>query len=692
MGKLFPKIQQHHLVWVLIIVVCLFLFSLETANKSLTKEYQSLSSPSIVDRFNTPLVLIKNKNGYYAQYGRCPENIIKALIAKEDKYFYWHKGFNPISTLQDLLARFGLGERKGSSTITQQLAKILLSQENQRTAPNKFKELFFALALDLYNPKSEIAQMYCNSIYFGNQIQGVKTASQAYFAKTPDNLRDEEISLLLATISNPSIFNPLSGENAPAAKFWANKTSLAWETPPDLGQITANYKKFNANNLLPLELETYLREEKNSQQLTLDAEIDYKVRQIVSRNIIKLQTAKAKNAAAIVIKVPENEVLSMVGSPDQYSLQEGYQINILQKPRAIGSTVKPFIYLLAFEKGQRPYTLIEDREYKYITNDGLPYYPRNYDNKYHGLVTAHYALANSLNVPALKTLEFVGVDDFSNFLENKLEFPPVQSLENYQLGMAMGLLEMPLIKLAHYFTIFPNEGKFSQLRLFQSPKTNALYFSPMQKQVAEKKYVQLINKILSDRAIAQDQFGAQSLLNLQTKNYALKTGTSQDYKDSWIIGYTPNYLVGVWVGNADNSKTEGLSGAKGAAVIWNDIMDLLANSRYASNDNFQYSEIENFEINGEADFGLKGDNLESAKNIMLKLDSDLILTPHANDVYILEGNTVIKLTSKFPAQWKINDKFLGSGTNLEFYPKEKGRYDISASSSDLRETLEIYLR
>ena len=158
----------------------------------------------------------------------------------------------------------------------------------------------------------------------------------------------------------------------------------------------------------------------------------------------------------IVIKVPENEVLALVGTPDQTSLNDGYQINMLKEERQIASTIKPFIYLKAFEKGMRPYTLINDKEYKYFLEDLSSFYPKNYNFKYNGEITAHYALSNSINVGALKTLEYVGLETFYNFFENDLEKKTTQNIESYGLGIAMGSLEMNLIDLAHIFTIFPN--------------------------------------------------------------------------------------------------------------------------------------------------------------------------------------------------------------------------------------------
>jgi penicillin-binding protein 1C len=278
------------------------------------------------------------------------------------------------------------------------------------------------------------------------------------------------------------------------------------------------------------EVQSFLDDITQNDSLTIDKELTEKLRDIVKRNIDNLKFKNAKNAALVVIKLPENELLSLIGSPNPESIEEGYKINMLEQPRPIGSTIKPFIYLESFEKGLRPYTLVEDREYKYITALGFPLYPKNFDYKYRGEVNLHYALSNSLNVPAVKVLEYVGLEDFYNFLKKDLGLEPVQDLDNYQLGIALGSLEMSLLDLAKYFTIFPNSGILKELKI----SSNSL--SSPEKEVAKPEYIQLVNKILNDRKTGVEQFGLKSELNLFQENYALKTGTSRNFKDSWIIG------------------------------------------------------------------------------------------------------------------------------------------------------------
>jgi membrane carboxypeptidase/penicillin-binding protein PbpC len=643
------------------------------------------------ERSGKTIFIKQNSKGCWSQYlAEAPGDFKELLIKKEDRFFYWHKGFNPISILDSLGNELGFSQRKGSSTISQQLAKILLAQENQRTPSNKLKEAFYAAGLEFSKSKEEILLMYLNSVYFGNQLQGLKSASLAYFGVDPDLLTEEQSLQLLASLNNPTYDNPLADSNIEKAQTLAENLKIGtggqFVSP---AEVRKNLDQYSAAGKLAIELTPYFKNISGPGKisLTVDAGLTEKIREMVVQNIDILKTQKAKNAAVIVLSLPDNSILSMVGSPDPSAFKEGYQINMLQEPRQIGSTVKPFIYLKAFQKGMRPYTLIDDREYKYPAGQNFNIYPKNYDYKYRGEVSAHYALSNSLNVPAIKTLEYAGIDDFNRFLTDDLEFKPVQSLDNYQLGIALGALEMSLMDLSHFFTIFPNQGILKNLTLSDSPQLNRQLFQPREKTVSSKEYIELVNKILNDRKTGIDQFGAESDLNLPYKNYALKTGTSHDYTDSWVVGYTPDFLVGVWMGNADNSATEGLSGQLGAGRIWNDVMQLLLNSPYNKKTEFDFSDIASFSAADGTDFGLEGDDFQKALNIIKNQDQSLILSPHDEDIFLFEKNTNISLKSKEPVSWKINGDLFGQGENLLFHPEKKGRYEIAASANGKTETV-----
>jgi len=674
----------------LLLGLLIFLIISFFLQKQLVAIYNSQESIILKDRLNREIVILPNQKGYWAQYlNEIPPQFKELLVKKEDKLFYYHFGFNPWGLFQAGLERLGMGQRKASSTISQQLVKILLGKEFERNFKNKVIESFYTLALEIYQSKENILKMYANSVYLGNQAQGMVEASQLYFGVAPDLLTNGQILQLLAAISSPTENNPTKEKNKEIAKSLAQKLQLDNQnlTITDPGVIEGNMKKNSHLSNLSFELRDFVNNNARDYQLTIDKELTEKIREIVKRNIEELKIKNAKNGAVIVVKLPENELLTLIGSPDPESFEEGYKINMLNEPRPIGSTVKPFIYLKAFEKGLRPYTLVDDREYKYITAIGFPLYPKNFDYKYRGEVNLHYALSNSLNVPAVKVLEYVGLDDFYKFLEKDLGFKPIQSLENYQLGIALGTLEMNLIDLAKYFTIFPNNGVLKELKIYSSK------ILPAGKKIANSEYVQLVNKILNDRKTGIEQFGMKSELNLFQENYALKTGTSRDFKDSWVVGFTPDFLVGVWIGNADNSPTEGVSGQMGAGNIWNSVMELLLNSEYNKKTPFDFSSIAEFKNGENMEYGLIYDDYEKCLNILKEKDISLILNPHDGDTFLLEKNTKIVLEAKENVKWFTNEEFLGEGKSQIFIPQKIGANQIKAEGfNGIRETITIYIQ
>lgn len=660
---------------------------------SLLEIYTQSRSPEVSDRAGKLLFLRPNSREYYAQYlETMPNGAKELLVAKEDRTFYWHVGINPLAIAKNAISRLGIGNRAGSSTITQQLAKNLMGNVNDRRLANKISEAFAAFSLELNLTKENILTEYANSIYFGNRLQGLQTASIAYFGVTLDKLTDARIFQLLAAISDPNGLNPTRAGNIEQAQLLAKNLKMAIDDDfiaP--AQAQANLAAYYSQNIPVFELSKYLGDRNcaGSLQTTLDTDINGKLRQIIAQNLQDLDTKKAKNAAAIVISLPQNNVLAMAGSPDPSSNQNGYQIDMLGIKRQIGSTIKPFIYLKAFEKGMRPYSLIDDREYKYSAGQNFAIYPENYDRVYHGLMTAHYGLANSINVAAVKTLEFADNKEFGDFVQNELGIPMQQDYSNYQMGVALGVMETDITSLARAFTIFPNNGNLQKLQLFANPQCNAAFCAAENKKVASQPYIQLVNKILADRTIAQDQFSSASDLNLPADNYALKTGTSHDYTDSWIVGYTPDFLVAVWVGNADATAMEGLSGQLGAGRIWNDIMELMLASEYNRRTPLDFSDITEYRDGDNIEYGLAGDDYEKTKNILLQNNNQLILKPHDGDTYRLDPNTRIILKSNQPAAWQVNGKDTGFGNEIIYTPETAGTYLITASSNTQNESIKI---
>jgi len=659
--------------------------------------YKNNQSIFIKDRNHKNIFIKPNHLGYYASYSNeIPIEFKKLLTKKEDKYFYHHFGINPISSLRASYNLATGNDNLASSTITQQLSKILLQNELDRNFKNKFIETIYAISLEIHLSKEEILKMYINSVYFGNKVQGIDNASRLYFESTPALLNKEQNLRLLATLASPSVSNPFLINNDISSKLLCERLNENCQeikpyTKTEIAERKEMFSSYTKSDI-SFELNSLKIDPKKSCVLTIDKELSENLREILRRNLLAMSEKDATNGSIVVIKLPENEVLSIIGSPDPEIASYGYQINMAKETRPIGSTVKPFIYLKGFEKGLRPYTTIEDKEYKYTIGTGFAFYPKNYDYEYRGKVSLHYSLTNSLNVPTVKVLEYVGLDNFYNFLLEDIEFSPVQEIENYQLGIALGGLEMDLLSLSYYFTIFPKEGTLTPLNIYQDDRSqfvSTTNFS-QNKKVADEKYIQLINKILSDRGTGIEQFGMNSNLNLFQNNYAVKTGTSRDFCDSWTIGYTPDFLVGVWVGNSDNTPMDKISGQSGAGRIWNETMNLLINSEYNKKTPFEFDLISEFYENENIEYGLFEDDYEEKKNL-LQNDS-LILNPHNGDTFLLEENTQIPLRAKKEVWWYVNGKFLGEEKEIVFDIENSGVFKIKALGEEGEEEIvEIFV-
>ena len=599
--------------------LAIIILLISIATHRLDNLYENAKSTVVSDRNGIPILILPNSRGNYSLFANdIPKTFADLLISKEDRYFYYHTGINLVGTAQLTLSKIGIGKRRSASTIDQQLSKVLLGHENERTIRNKITETIYALAFDTLRSKKNILLDYCNTAYFGNNIQGLRTASLAYFGKVPEKLSVEEMLQLLSTLSNPSYSNPLLKNNIENAKILAK----------DLG-VKAIDQDFVDTDTVEHDLEAFKVEENNFElrpyisslvgndkeiKLLVDSALTAQIKNIAGKILPSLSDRNAHNMAIVVMKLPENEILAMIGSPDPKSTGYGQQIDMLEEPRQIASTVKPFVYAKAFEMGARPYTLIDDTEFKYTTYEGQEYHIRNYDSKFHGRITAAYALDNSINIPAVKTLDYVGIDNFASFLSS-MGYYDTKKVHDFEIGVALGTIDMTLPELTHLYSIFPNQGKLAAMRLFSDPGLNKIAFPEETKQIIEPKYTQLITKILSDRYLAIDQFGYKSDLNLPLDNYALKTGTSDDYRDSWVIGFTPDFIVGVWVGNADDTSTKQLSGQSGAGEIWSQVMQLMAHTPYDKHTPFSFDQIRPIGGSGDSAYGLAGDDVEKARGL-----------------------------------------------------------------------------
>lgn len=650
-------------------------------NATLHRAYEGEISRQILDSKGELLKRLPNQRGHYMTLGTSTPRVRTLVVEKEDKLFYYHPGINPGSIVRGLFHSLIYGVHAGGSTITQQLVKNLLGHENSRTTGNRITESLYAMALELYTPKDEILTMYLNTAYFGNQIEGIEGGAQYYFGKNTAELTDGEIVRLIALLSAPS-FQPGSAGNTARAtelgkRIGVTEISAYTSVPRAVREIKNDPAMFELASLSPL------ANCGHTCTLSVDGELTATIREIVRDKLGTKQFASVSNAAVVVIKLGKNaepnKLLALVGTPNPYGSADGNQINMALLPRPIGSTWKPFIYGKAIEAGARPYSLIDDTEFRYEIGTGYAFYPKNYDGIYRGDVTLHYALSNSLNVPAVRALQFDGIDAFGIFMKNTLGFIPRQSFDTYQLSVALGGLEMNPLLLAHYFTVFPRNGILAPLELLQGAAVEI----PMSTALAQPRRIfystttALMNKMLSDRLMGVEQFGLEGNLNLPFAEYAVKTGTSYDYHDSWTVGYTPDVVVVVWIGNSNNKPMDLLTGARGAGKIWNDVMSLL----YARGDirpqSFQTSAIVDVETTEGRSLGLPDDDVEYSRTVMK--DHEAILEPHDGDVLLYQPDMSVPLRATRPLVWRIDGTILGEGEKIFWSPAKIGNYTIAAN-------------
>lgn len=681
-------IVKYKYFFIILLVALLFLALWITAEEA-EKKYDSLLSVTIYDRNGTPLSIKENDKGHYVStLQTVPDDFANLLIQKEDKYFYYHFGVNPFSTLRAMY-RYATGnDSGGASTITQQLSKNLLGTELNRNVFNKLREVFYSIALELFNSKAKVLVMYANTVYLGNQVQGFQTGSYAYFDKPLSQTTHNERISLLATLSYPNARNPWKEKNKDFAENLNRRIS-----PNEIfiAPITTDGFSFQSESFFELKSAGVTCEK--TCYTSVDDELTKNIREILKRHISAEWTRGARNGAVVVINPQTSEVLALVGSKNPKNTSGGDQINMALQPRPIGSTVKPLIYLKGFMEGLRPYTLVDDREYKYSIATGFPLYPKNYDGQYRGEVTLHESLSNSLNVPSVKVLEFIGLHNFYAFLSEKLKFQPLQSYDSYQYGIALGGLEMDLLTLTHYFTIFPRLGTIEPIHILKDNPEN--YSLPPQSEiktkqtVSDKKFTELVHAIISDRLSGVDQFGLNSTLNIDASDYGVKTGTSRDFHDSWVVGYTGDFVVGVWIGNTENEPLKQVTGQSGAGAIWHDIMGVLLETPYNQKTAIPRDLLTQFPIKNSNEWGLTDDEID--KHRMLLLSDNLIQSPYNNDSFEFFRGMTIPLRGAKELEWSVNGKILGFGKDIMFHPDSSATYEIMAfdKGSDRREIIQV---
>lgn len=544
-------------------------------------------------------------NRIYIDLDEIPEDLRKATIAVEDKNFYTNQGFSLTGYIRGLIIDPILrGRVTGGSTITQQLVKnALLSPE--RTPTRKLKELILSVQVDSRFSKDEILEMYLNNIPYGGSAVGVEAASNLYFDKNAKDLTLAESVFLAGLPQSPSYYSPLVS----GGKAYIDRSAIVLQRMREDGYISKEQekktleeiKKFKfeqkAGNIKAPHFVMYVRQLLADQfgenlvengnlviTTTLDSDIQEKTEDIITKEFEKFEGYDVNNASSVVLDVKTGGILAMVGSVDYFDTENDGNYNAATALRQPGSSLKPITYAVAFEKGYTPATLLMDVRTDFYTGDASEpiYKPVNYDGKYRGPVQLRFALGNSLNIPAVKLLALVGIEPVMKkaYEMGITNWEPTRgNMANVGLSLVLGGREATLLDITSAYSVFARSGeKIDPFAIVEVKDRNGKVIykhndqSP--KRVLSEDVSFLISHILLDNNARTDAFGPNSYLNIPGRSVSVKTGTTDEKKDNWTIGYTPSYAVGVWVGNNDNSSLDPriASGVTGASPIWAGIM------------------------------------------------------------------------------------------------------------------------
>ncbi len=532
-------------------------------------------SQQILDRTGAPVrVFLSENHTYYypVSLGEISPWFVAAAVAAEDQRFYRHSGVDWQAVLRAAWQNAQEGSvLSGASTLTQQLVRNI--EPRPKTWWGKLREAYQAGQWEKNHTKEEILEEYFNRIEFGNLTQGVQAASQFYFGVDAADVSLAQAAFLVGLIKSPTRYNPLKYKPR-ALKRRAYVLSrmqeehfidgemyrLSLEEPVELRAAPRPFEALQYTNFL----RSLLSSQTGTVRTPLDNGLQRYAQQVVKTHVRKLKDEHVTNAAVIVIENKTGAVLAYVGSADAQDAQAHGQVDGVRALRQPGSSLKPFVYGAAFEKGLlTPADLLADEDTFF---DG-GFRPRNYDESFHGLVSVRQALACSYNIPAVKAAERVGVAPLLDVLHAAGLSELSREPDFYGLGLSLGNGEVQLLNLANAYAALARGGEYKPLLFSLEPLVQV---GGRPRRVFSPQTAYLISHILADNHSRAAAFGLNSALAVPFE-LAAKTGTSKDYKDNFTLAYTPRWTIGVWVGNFDASPMRKVSGVTGAGPIMHDL-------------------------------------------------------------------------------------------------------------------------
>ena len=598
-----PKLSRKQLGIVLLLTslilggLYLFLKDLPSPAK-LARPLAFPVSSKILDRNGTLLYEIyADQNRTPIKIAELPPYVTEATIAIEDKNFYRHHGFDTGGILRALYKTLTGQRLEGGSTITQQLVKVTLLTP-ERTLSRKIKEAILTVATEILYTKESILEMYVNHIPYGGTTYGIEAAAKRYFGKSAKDLSLAEASLLAGLPQAPSRYSPWSSPDAAKNRqaqvldrmveesfITKDESEKAKESPLTYQSagidIRAPHFVMYVRDLIENKYGTELVTKGGLKVTTsLDINLQEAAEATLAAELKNLSRLKISNGAALVTNPQTGEILTMIGSKDYWSEDIDGKFNVTTSLRQPGSSIKPINYALGIENRIiTPSTMLLDTPICFTSAGSPKYCPKNYDNTFRGLTQIRFALGNSLNIPAVKVLALNGLDNFIDFAK-RMGIVSLGDPKNYGLSLTLGGGEVTMLDMATAFGVFANDGQrvnLDPLLKVEDASGATLYNRDVSnvnsERVISSETAFLISHILSDNNARSAAFGTNSVLNVPGKTVAVKTGTTNNLRDNWTIGYTQDFLVATWVGNNDNSPMSYVaSGVTGASPIWQKIM------------------------------------------------------------------------------------------------------------------------
>ena len=544
--------------------------------ESLAPGVAELSKVQIVDRNHVPLtVTYQNRwNAHdFLPLHEIPELLQQAFVMSEDQRFYRHGGVDWTARLHALWQNLTAWRAiRGASTISEQVVRMW--HPRPRTAWSRWLEGLEAARLEKCFSKVEILEFYLNQVPFAGQRRGVVQAARYFFDRDPDTLNTSQMLALVVMVRAPSRLNirrnpaglmrPIRQLADRLVKYNViNIDRYASIADTDLQIKTAespvradHFVRYLYHQALPPGVR-----EKGRLRTTLDAALQLRVQRILDHRIKDLSERGVRNGAVLIVNHQHPEVLAWVNSGAGLNDVPASWIDAVITPRQPGSTLKPLLYALALEKGWTAATLVNDKPLSEPVGRGLHSY-HNYSRVHYGPIRVREALGNSLNIPAVRAIQFVGVNDFLECLKRMDVRSLHQHPDFYGDGLALGNGEVTLLELVRIYTVLARQGVYHPLNLLMSQKPR----QEETRRIFSPETTSLIGNILSDPEARRLEFGHGSLLRFPVQT-AVKTGTSNDYRDAWAIGFNYRYTVGVWIGNLDHQATDGITGSNGPALI-----------------------------------------------------------------------------------------------------------------------------